>query len=80
MEDLAIGPMQKGPAATSAPVVIGWGRQGRLCLPQQARRALTAFPDATMHRFAQSGHFPMWDQPQEAIRVILEATDRMQSS
>ena len=80
VEDLATGPMQEGPAATSAPVVIGWGRKDRLCLPQQARRALAAFPDATMHWFSHSGHFPMWDQPDEAIRVILEATDRMQSS
>lgn len=78
VKDLATGPMQEGPAATSAPVVIGWGRKDRLCLPQQARRALAAFPDATMHWFAQSGHFPMWDQPQETIRVILEATDRRQ--
>ncbi len=79
VKDLATGPMQEGPAATSAPVVIGWGRKDRLCLPQQARRALAAFPDATMHSFARSGHFPMWDQPQETIPVILEATGRLQS-
>jgi pimeloyl-ACP methyl ester carboxylesterase len=79
VKDLATGPMQEGPAATSAPVVICWGRKDRLCLPRQARRAQTAFPSATLHWFAQSGHFPMWDQPEETVRVILEATDRMQS-
>ncbi|MGX7925329.1 alpha/beta fold hydrolase [Tsuneonella sp. HG094] len=79
VKDLATGPMQEGPAATSAPVIIGWGCKDRLCLPRQARRALAAFPDATMHWFAQSGHFPMWDQPQETISVILDATHRLQS-
>ena len=79
VDDLATGPMQEGPAAKSAPVVIGWGRKDRLCLPQQARRALAAFPDATIHWFAQSGHFPMWDQPQETVRVILASADRLQS-
>ena len=53
---------------------IGWGRKDRLCLPRQARRAQTAFPSATLHWFAQSGHFPMWDQPEETIRLILEST------
>ena len=74
VKDLATGPMQEGSAATGAPVVIGWGRKDRLCLPKQASRAITAFPDAKMHWFAQSGHFPMWDQPTETIKVILDAT------
>jgi pimeloyl-ACP methyl ester carboxylesterase len=74
VKDLATGPMQEGPAATNAPVVIGWGRKDRLCLPKQASRANAAFPDAKMHWFAQSGHFPMWDQPTETIKVILDAT------
>ena len=74
--DLANGPMQRGPSATAAPVVIGWGRKDRLCLPRQAARAKAAFPDATLHWFDGSGHFPMWDQPQETIGLILEATGR----
>jgi pimeloyl-ACP methyl ester carboxylesterase len=74
VKDLATGPMQEGSAATGAPVVIGWGRKDRLCLPKQASRAITAFPKAKMHWFGQSGHFPMWDQPTETIKVILDAT------
>ena len=74
VKDLATGPMQEGPAATDAPVVIGWGRKDRLCLPKQARRAMAAFPTAKMHWFAESGHFPMWDQPKETIDVIRKAT------
>lgn len=76
VKDLASGPMQEDPAAADAPVVIGWGRKDRLCLPEQASRAMAAFPQAEMHWFAQSGHFSMWDQPMETIQVILDATGR----
>lgn len=74
VKDLATGASQQGPANTGAPLAIGWGRKDRLCLPQQARRALEAFPAAKIHWFEHSGHFPMWDEPQETIRMILAAT------
>lgn len=80
VKDLADGPMQEGPARTDAPIVIGWGRKDRLCLPDQASRAMAAFPRAKMHWFAQSGHFPMWDQPMDTIKVILDATGRAASA
>ena len=74
VHDLSTGPEQTGPAApSSGPVTIGWGRHDRLCLPRQASRASTAFPGATMHWFERSGHFPMWDQPEETTRLILDA-------
>ena len=79
VKDLADGAMQEGAAATTAPVVIGWGRKDRLCLPQQADRATKAFPEATVHWFERSGHFPMWDQPEETVRVILDATSISES-
>ena len=79
VKDLANGPMQEGPAKTAAPIVIGWGRKDRLCLPQQADRAMKAFPRATLHWFERSGHFPMWDRPEETVRVILEATSISES-
>ncbi|EDL48177.1 putative hydrolase [Erythrobacter sp. SD-21] len=79
VKDLADGAMQEGAAATTAPVVIGWGRKDRLCLPQQAYRATIAFPEATVHWFERSGHFPMWDQPEETVRVILDATSISES-
>ncbi|WP_240539821.1 alpha/beta fold hydrolase [Salinarimonas soli] len=73
--DLATGPEQQGPAAAgSGPVVIGWGRQDRLCLPRQAERAHAAFPGSRLHWFENCGHFPMWDQPDEAARLVLEST------
>ncbi|WP_017671922.1 alpha/beta fold hydrolase [Blastomonas sp. AAP53] len=75
VSDLADGANQQGPASTNAPVAIGWGRKDRLCLPQQADRAMAAFPSATLHWFERSGHFPMWDEPEDTIRLILNATD-----
>jgi pimeloyl-ACP methyl ester carboxylesterase len=75
VRDLATAPSQEGPAAqTSQPVTIGWGRQDRLCLPRQAARAISAFPSARLHWFEECGHFPMWDQPEETVRLILDHT------
>ena len=75
VHDLANGPEQTGPAADpTRRIVIGWGRHDRLCLPRQAARAKAAFPSAELHWFESSGHFPMWDMPEETIAVILAAT------
>lgn len=75
VRDLANGPEQTGPAADLARrIVVGWGRKDRLCLPRQAARAAAAFPSADLHWFERSGHFPMWDQPEETVAVILAAT------
>ena len=73
VRDLAHGPEQLGPAADATRrIAIGWGKHDRLCLPRQASRAIAAFPSATLHWFEHSGHFPMWDMPQEATAVILQ--------
>lgn len=75
VDDLACGPEQEGPAADpSRPIVIGWGRKDRLCLPRQAARALEAFPSARLHWFSACGHFPMWDDPEETVALVLGAT------
>ena len=77
VRDLATAPEQQGPASDiSRPVVIGWGRQDRLCLPRQAARAMEAFPSARLYWFEKCGHFPMWDQPKETIQLILDETGR----
>jgi len=54
-----------------APLVIGWGRQDKICFPSQAKRALSLFPDAQMHWFERCGHFPHWDAPHETVQLIL---------
>ncbi len=75
VRNLASGPEQAGPAADPARrIVIGWGRHDRLCLPRQAARVIAAFPSAELHWFESSGHFPMWDMPEETVAVILSAT------
>jgi pimeloyl-ACP methyl ester carboxylesterase len=76
LASLAAEPPRQGAAAGTAPgrLVIGWGRWDRLTLPTQAGRVLNAFPDATLHRFAHSGHFPQFDSPDETVRVVLDVT------
>lgn len=76
MDALTKGPKQLGAPAGAAPgrVTIGWGRQDRVTIPRQAHRAVEAFPDATLHWFDHCGHFPQWDAPHEAVRLILEHT------
>ena len=76
LDELANGPPQEGAPKGSLrhPLVIGWGRQDRVCLPQQAARAEAAFPDARLHWFERCGHFPHWDQPAATARLILDST------
>lgn len=69
---LESGPQLGGP--TPGRVVLGWGRRDRVTLPRQAARAQAAFPQATVHWFDHCGHFPMWDSPDETVRVLLDAT------
>ncbi len=76
LRSLARGPGQAGmaPGTSTAPIVIGWGRRDRICLPRQARRAIERFPDARLHWFRTSGHFPHWDVPRETVQLILAST------
>lgn len=75
IKNLAKAPEQQGPAASTAGrVMIGWGRRDRLCPPRQAARARAAFPHARFHWFEQSGHYPIWDCPQETTEFILAST------
>ena len=76
LRNLAYGEEQQGaPRGTiQNPLVIGWGRKDRVCLPRQAKRAIALFPDASLHWFEKCGHFPHWDVPAEATRLILDST------
>ena len=77
LDALTKGPRQLGAPAGTVPgrVTIGWGRRDLVTLPRQARRATLAFPDAVLHWFSQCGHFPQWDAPDAAIRLILDSTN-----
>ncbi len=76
MDALTKGPKQAGAPAGTAPgrVTIGWGRRDLVTLPRQAARATELFPDAVLHWFERCGHFPQWDAPHEAARLILDGT------
>ncbi|MBC7795537.1 MAG: alpha/beta fold hydrolase [Pyrinomonadaceae bacterium] len=76
LHNLAYGEVQKAAPRGSIrkPLVIGWGRQDRVCLPGQSRLALDKFPDAKLHWFEHCGHFPQLDKPQETVSLILNAT------
>ena len=77
LKQLAYGKKQEGAPRGSIrhPLVIGWGRQDRVCLPSQAPRATAVFPDATLYWFDRCGHFPHWDQPEETVQLILAVTN-----
>ncbi len=72
--ELVHGPRQEGAASTPGAVTIGWGRQDRVTVPSQARRAQELFPQARLEWFEDCGHFPHWDQPEAAARLILQST------
>lgn len=76
LHQLAFGETQKGAPRHSIqnPLVIGWGRRDRVCFASQAKRAVSLFPDARLHWFDHCGHFPHWDVPEEATRLILDST------
>ena len=69
---LDAGPQLGGP--TPGRVLLGWGRRDRVTLPRQAVRAQRAFPHAALHWFERCGHFPQWDAPREAARLIRDGT------
>jgi pimeloyl-ACP methyl ester carboxylesterase len=56
------------------PLVLGWGRQDRLCPVSQAELAHLYFPDARLQFFDGSGHHPHWDAPRDVAKLILSTT------
>ncbi|VXB59859.1 Hydrolase [Nocardioides sp. AX2bis] len=77
LDALTNGPKQQGAPAGTVPgrVTIGWGRRDLVTVPRQATRAQALYPDAVLHWFERCGHFPQWDAPEEAARLILDGTD-----
>lgn len=75
IDDLARGPAQTGPAASSTGrVSIAWGEKDRLCPARQAPRARAAFPQATFHWIEGSGHYSIWDRRRAVADIILDGT------
>lgn len=56
------------------PITIVWGKNDYVCFRNQAKRAMKLFPKAGLVWLDKCGHFPQWDRPADAVKIILEAT------
>ena len=62
------------PAMPVCPTTIAWGQHDRLLITaRQAPRAQRWLPDARHVRLHGCGHVPMWDDPEQVARAILDA-------
>ena len=63
------------PAMPSCPTTVAWGQHDRLLITsRQAPRAARLLPGARHVRLAGCGHVPMWDDPEQVARVLLDAS------
>ena len=51
-----------------------WAKGCRRHYPKRTGQARAKFPDACLHWFEDDGHFPQWNVPAEANRLILAVT------
>jgi pimeloyl-ACP methyl ester carboxylesterase len=62
------------PVMPSCPTTIAWGERDRLLLAsRQAPRARRWLPEARHVALRGCGHVPMWDDPEQVARAILDA-------
>jgi pimeloyl-ACP methyl ester carboxylesterase len=62
-------------AIPACPTTIAWGDRDRLLIfSRQAPRAQRALPAARHVTLRGCGHVPMWDDPEQVARVMLEAS------
>ena len=62
------------PQMPACPTTIAWGQHDRLLLTfRQAPRAQRRLPQARHVRLHGCGHVPMWDDPEQVARAILDA-------
>jgi len=59
----------------SCPTTVAWGERDRLLIfSRQAPRARRALPEARHVTLRGCGHVPMWDDPEQVARAILDAS------
>lgn len=62
-------------AMPSCRTTVAWGQHDRLLITsRQAPRAARRLPGARHVRLAGCGHVPMWDDPEQVARVLLDAS------
>jgi len=63
------------PAVPACPTTIAWGERDRLLIAsRQAPRARRRLPQARHVTLRGCGHVPMWDDPDQVARAILDAS------
>jgi pimeloyl-ACP methyl ester carboxylesterase len=72
--DNVIDWMYPNDAPASLPITIAWGTRDWLLIPRQGRRAERTVPGARMVWLKGLGHTPMWDDPPQVARVLLEGS------
>jgi pimeloyl-ACP methyl ester carboxylesterase len=62
-------------APSNVPTTIAWGERDQLLLyRRQSARARAALPGARHVTLTGCGHVPMWDDPDQVLRVLLDAS------
>lgn len=73
--NMAFGKKQQGMNRKQEfPITIVWGKNDYICFRNQAKRAIKLFPKSRLVWLDHCGHFPQWDRPADAVKIILEAT------
>jgi pimeloyl-ACP methyl ester carboxylesterase len=62
------------------PTLVVWGKHDPYIKVEHAERQKRAFPDAEVVVLEESGHWPMWDAPQEVEAAIVPFLARQLSS
>lgn len=60
----------------TVPTTIAWGQKDLLLLPSQAEHAAAMLPGARVVALRRAGHIPFYDDPDGAVRAILDTTSR----
>jgi pimeloyl-ACP methyl ester carboxylesterase len=54
------------------PTLIVWGRQDPIIPVAHGVRAARLIPNARLHVFERCGHMPLWEYPEDFVRLVLE--------
>ncbi len=60
----------------SQPTLIIWGRQDPIIPVRHALAAARRIPNARLHVFDRCGHVPLWEYPDEFVRLLLDFLDQ----